>query len=99
MQADTMKTIFDRYRLTLLTAAALASVALLAGCSHTPDAASSAGTAGGPSAAQAGAPPTVEGIQSNASQIQSDTSLTPAQKQIMMNENQHAMQKATAGSH
>lgn len=87
----------------MLSAATLASAALLAGCSHSPDAAPPASTGaagGGPgAAAQAGAPPTAQGIQSNINQVQSDPNLTPAQKQIMLNEDQHAMQKAVPGNH
>ena len=95
MQMVKIKTIFKRRPAALLSAAALGSVILLAGCSH------SAGTASGPASAPgappAGAPPTAAGIQSDIDRVKSDPNLTPAQRQIMLNEGQHALAKTQAG--
>ena len=91
-----MKTSPNRRFAALLSAAILASVVLLAGCSHSSDTAPSSANGAGPTA-NAGAPPTPTGVQSNIDKIKADPNLTPAQKEIMINEGQHALTKAQGG--
>ncbi len=91
-----MKTRSNGRFAALPSAAILASVVLLAGCSHSSDTTPSSASGAGPTT-NAGAPPTTAGVQSNIEKIKADPNLTPAQKEIMLNEGQHALTKAQGG--
>ena len=69
----------------------IASALAVTGCSKPgTGAAPATGAAGGTPAVNSG-PPTASAIQSQMDKVESDPSLTPAQKQIMLNEGRHAL--------
>ena len=75
----------------VLTLIAVASVLAATGCSKSStDTAPASGAAGGAPSVNSG-PPTASAIQAQMDKVKSDPSLTPAQKQIMLNEGQHAL--------
>ncbi len=88
---------YQRRAVAYIAAVLVAPLSVLSGCSHSAQPPASGSAAAPRAAGAAGAPHSAAEIQSNMDKIKSDSSLSSAQKQIMLNEMQHAM-PGTAGA-
>lgn len=80
---------YQRRAVAYIAVVLAAPLTILSGCSHSAQSPVSGSAVAPRAAGAAGAPHSAAEIQSNMDKIKSDSSLSSAQKQIMLNEMQH----------